>query len=107
MEEKTAQDDKDKKIDDLEEKVATMERETKLAKLAPRYASLFPKEMHEAKMDEIINSKQPLKIVEAKIQEASDIITNKTMVKIASLTDSPYDFGNSTDGGEIIISDKI
>lgn len=100
--------------DDLKEKLASMsieltglKREAKLAKLAPKYASLFPKNMHEAKLNEIINSKQPLQIVEAKIQEASDIITNKTMVKIASQTDSIFDINNTTDGDEINISNKI
>ncbi len=93
-------DDKDK----LKEKVATLsgelseiKREAKLAKLAPKYASLFPQSMHEAKLNEILNSKQPLNIVEAKVQEASDIITNKTMVKVASMSDSIY---NLTDTSE-------
>lgn len=106
--EKTAQDDKDEdkeKIKNLEASLESMQRETKLAKLAPKYASLFPQSMHEAKLNEIINSKQPLSIVEAKIQEASDIISNKTMVKIASMNNSIFDL--ETDGGEIIISDKI
>ena len=108
--EKTARDeddDEDKnKIKNLEAKLASMERKAKLAEYAPKYASMFPKEMHEAKMNEIINSKQPLSIVEARIQEASDIITNKTMVKVASMTDSVYDFDTS-DGGEINISGMI
>lgn len=107
--EKTAQDDKDEdkeKIKNLEASLEKMQRETKLAKLAPKYASLFPQSMHEAKLNEIINSKSPLNIVEAKIQEASDIITNKTMVKIASLNDSIYDFDTS-EGDEINISSVI
>ncbi len=112
--EKTAADDDDDKDKDLKEKLASMameltglKREAKLAKLAPKYASLFPKNMHEAKLNEIINSKQPLQIVEAKIQEASDIITNKTMVKIASQSDSIYDMNNTSDGDEINISSVI
>lgn len=103
-----AEDDKDEdkeKIKNLEASLLKMQRETKLAKLAPKYASLFPQSMHEAKLNEIINSKQPLSIVEAKIQEASDIISNKTMVKIASMSDSIFD--PNTDGDEIIISSKI
>ncbi len=105
--EKTAADDDE---DKLKEKVATLtnqlteiKREATLAKLAPKYASLFPKEMHEAKMNEIINSKQPLQIVEAKIKEASDIITNKTMVKVASMSDSIFDVNNS-DSEEVNIA---
>lgn len=110
--EKEAQDeDEDKKllkeqVGSLTKELTALKREATLAKLAPKYASLFPKQMHEAKMNEILNSKQPLNIVEAKIQEASDIISNKTMVKIASLTDSPYDFDTS-DGDEVNISSVI
>lgn len=111
--EKDAQ-DKDDDKDELKDKLASLttelsglKREAKLAKLAPKYASLFPKNMHEAKMNEIINSKQPLQIVEAKIQEASDIITNKTMVKIASQTDSIFDIGNTSDSEEVNIAAKL
>ena len=46
--------------------------------------------MHPAKMNEIINSQQSLPIVVAKIQEASDSIPNKTMIKVASLSDSIF-----------------
>jgi len=101
-------DDKDK---DLKEQLATLtneltglKREAKLAKLAPKYANLFPKNMHEAKMNEIINSKEPLNVVEARIQTASNIITDKTMIKIASQSDSIYDV---TNGDEINISTYV
>jgi hypothetical protein len=99
-----AVDDKEDDKDKLKEKVATLsgelleiKREAKLAKLAPKYASLFPQSMHDAKLNEILNSKQPLNIVEAKVQEASDIITNKTMVKVASMSDSIYDFTDTSE----------
>lgn len=108
--EKTAADDDDEdkeKIKGLEAKVAKMERETKLAKLAPKYASLFPQSMHESKMNEILNSKESLPIVEAKIKEASDIITNKTMVKMASMTDSPFGFSNDADSEEVNIAKYV
>ena len=102
-------DDKDK---DLKEQLASLtqeltglKREAKLAKLAPKYANLFPKNMHEAKMNEIINSKEPLNVVEARIQTASNIITDKTMIKIASQSDSIYDTTN--DGDEIDISTYV
>ena len=110
--EKTAADDDKDKDDDLKEKVATMtkellglKREAALAKLAPKYASLFPKNMHEAKLSEITTSKEPLNVVEAKIQEASSIISNKTMIKIASQSDSIYD--NNDNGDEINISTYV
>lgn len=111
------EDDKEKKDDekeDLKEKLAGLQndlikikREATLAKLAPKYASLFPKNMHEAKMNEILNSEQPLNIVEAKIQEASDIITNKTMIKVASMNDSIFDIDNTSDSEEVNIAAKL
>lgn len=94
------------KMAKLEAKLAQMERKAKLAELAPKYASLFPKQMHEAKMNEIINSKQSLPIVEAKIQEASDIITNKTMVKVASMSDSIFSM-DSDNSEEVNIAAKM
>lgn len=98
---------KDKeKMAKLEAKLAQMERKAKLAELAPKYASLFPKQMHEAKMNEIINSKQSIPIVEAKIQEASDIITNKTMVKVASMSDSIFSM-DSDSSEEVNIAAKM
>ena len=110
--EKTAADDDDDKDKDLKEKIASMtkeldsiRREATLAKLAPKYASLFPKNMHEAKLSEITTSKEPLNVVEAKIQEASNIISNKTMIKIASQSDSIYD--NNDNGDEINISTYV
>lgn len=112
----TAQDDdmKDDEKEDLKEKLASLtsdltkiKREATLAKLAPKYASLFPKELHEAKMNEILNSQQTLQIVEAKIQEASDIITNKTMIKVASMSNSIFDIGNSSDSEEVNIAAKL
>ena len=81
-------------------------RKAKLAELSPKYASLFPNQMHDAKMNVIINSKQSLPIVDAKIQEASDIITNKTMVKVASMSDSIFSMDN--DNSEVVnIAAKI
>lgn len=110
MEKKEAQDeddDEDKdKIKELEASLAKLTREATLAKLAPKYASLFPQSMHEAKLNEIINSKQPLNIVEAKIQEASDIISNKTMVKIASMNNSIFDL-DSDNSEEVNIASKL
>ena len=86
------------KIKALESKLASMERKAKLAEIAPKYASLFPKQMHEAKMNEIINSKLPLQQIEVKVKEASDIITNKTtMVKVASMTDSIFDVNDDSE----------
>jgi len=104
------EDDDEKKK--LTEQVASMKNELNqikragmLEKLATKYASLFPKNMKEAKMNEILTAKQSMDIIQAKVQEASDIITSKTMIKVASMTDSIYDLEN--DGGEIDISSKL
>lgn len=105
------EDDDEKKK--LTEQVASMKSELNqikragmLEKLATKYASLFPKNMKEAKMNEILTSKQGMDIIQAKVQEASDIISSKTMIKVASMTDSIYNFSNE-DGGEIDISSKL
>jgi hypothetical protein len=104
------EEDEDKKK--LTEQVASMKNELNnikragmLEKLATKYASLFPKSLHEAKMNEILTAKQSMDIIQAKVQEASDIITSKTMIKVASMTNSIYDLEN--DGGEIDISSKL
>jgi len=110
--EKTAQDEDDdkkedkEKIEKLEASLAKMERKSTLQEIAPKYASLFPKSMHEAKMNEILNSKESVPILEAKLKEASDIITNKTMVKIASMNDSIFDIGDS-ESEEVNIAAKM
>ena len=98
----------------LKEMVATMsndlnqiKRASMLEKLATKYASLFPKSMHEAKMNEILTAKDDMSIITARVQEASDIITSKTMIKVASMTDSIFNFSNEEDGGEINISSKL
>jgi len=98
-------DKKDKENKELKEKVANLERKSDLQTLAPKYASLFPQSMHEAKMNEILNSKESLPILQARLKEASDIIKNKTMVKIASMNNSIYDTEDS--GDEINISSVI
>ena len=57
-------------------------------------------------MKEIINPKHTLQIVEEKIKEASDIITNKTMVKVASMSDSIFSM-DSDNSEEVNIAAKI
>ncbi len=105
------EDDEEKKK--LQVEVASMKNELNnikraglLEKLATKYASLFPKSMKEAKMNEILTAKQSMDVIQAKVQEASDIITSKTMIKVASMTDSIYNF-TEEEGGEIDISSKL
>ncbi len=112
--EKTAADDEDD--DDkkkLQVEVASMKNELNIIKragliekLATKYASLFPKNMKEAKMNEILTSKEAINIIQTRVQEDSDIITNKTMVKVASMTDSIYSLEDS-ENEEISISAKL
>ena len=110
--EAAADDDDDDEKKEMREEVASLKsdlnqikRASKLEQLAGKYASLFPTSMKVAKTNEILNSKQPIEIVVARVQEASDIITNKTMVKIASMTDSIYDFTDSSE--EVNIAAKL
>ncbi len=110
MEKTAADDDDDDKIKEhvanLTKELTGLKREAALAKLAPKYASLFPKNMHEAKMNEITNSKEPLPHIEVKVQEAQSIIQNKTMLKIASQSDSIFDI-DSSDSEEVNIAAKL
>jgi len=104
--------DDDLEKDKMKEEVASLKNEltkikraSQLEKLSAKYASLFPTNMQDAKTKEILTSKLSLPIIEAKVQEASDIITNKTMIKVASMTDSVYDFGET--GEEVNIASKL
>lgn len=111
----TAQDDteKDDEKDKLKEQVANMVTELNqikraglLEKLATKYASLFPKNMKEAKMNEILTSKSPMSEISARVQEASEIIGSKTMVKIAQAGHSIFDLADS-ESEEVNIASKI
>ncbi len=103
-------DDEKKK---MKEELASMSNELKqikraglIEKLATKYASLFPKNMKEAKMNEILTSKDAINIIQTRVQEASDIITNKTMIKVASMSDSIYSVDDS-ENEEVSISAKL
>ena len=90
----------------LKNELTKIKRASQLEKLSTKYASLFPTTMQDAKTKEILNSKLSLPIIEAKVQEASDIITNKTMVKVASMSDSVFDI-NSDNSEEVNIAALI
>ena len=105
------EDDEEKKK--LQVEVASMKNELNqikraglIEKLATKYASLFPKSMKEAKMNEILTSKEAINVIQTRVQEASDIITNKTMIKVASMTDSIYNIEDS-ENEEVSISAKL
>ena len=90
----------------MKNELNNIKRASVLEKLATKYASLFPKSMKEAKMNEILTSKDHMSVIQARVQEASDIITNKTMVKIASMSDSIFDV-TDTDSEEVNIAAKL
>ena len=105
------EEDKEKKM--LKEQVANLskdldqiKRASLIEKLATKYASLFPKSMKEAKMNEILTSKAPVSEIQTRVQEASEIINNKTMVKIAQAGDSIFDITDS-ESEEVNIASKI
>jgi len=109
----TAQEDEEDDKDKLKEQVASLnqeliqiKREATLAKLAPKYANLFPKKFHDAKLNEILTSKESLNILEAKVEEAHSIFTNKSMVKVASMPDSLYDL-DDLESEEVNIASKM
>ena len=112
----TAQDDmkEDDEKKKLKEQVAGLKtdldqikRASSLEKLATKYASLFPKNMKEAKMNEILTSKAPMTEIQTRVQEASEIIENKTMIKIAQAGDSIFDISNDSDSEEVNIAAKM
>ena len=105
------EEDEDKKklqveVASLSDELKQIKRAGLIEKLATKYASLFPKNMKEAKMNEILTSKEAINIIQTRVQEASDIITNKTMIKVASMNDSIYSFDDS-ENEEISISAKL
>lgn len=112
----TAQDDseEDDEKKKLKEQVAGLKtdldqikRASELEKLATKYASLFPKNMKEAKMNDILTSKAPMAEIHTRVQEASEIITSKTMVKIAQAGNSIFDLGNDSESEEVNIASKM
>lgn len=110
-----AQDDNEEEDKDkmkLKEQVATLtddlnkiKREAKLDQLASKYASYFPKNIQEAAIAKIATSLDSLEVIEAKIQEAKDLMTDGTMIKIASQTNSIFDL--ESDSEEVNIANKI
>lgn len=107
-----SEDDKEKKkmheqVANLKNELNQIKRAGMLEKLATKYASLFPKNMKEAKMNEILTSKQGMDIIQAKVQEASEIINSKTMIKVAQAGKSIFDIDSDSDSEEVNIAAKM
>ncbi len=84
------EDDKDKKTN---EKMAKLQNEIKLMKeasthkdLTIKYGKLFPEQVRVAREKEFANSKDSIPVLEARIKEASTILTDRKAVKVAQLT---------------------
>jgi len=105
------EDDKDKKREN--EKIAKLESELNKIKQASihekltiKYGKLFPEQVREAKEKEFANSKDTIQVLEARIKEASAILTDKKSIKIAMLTDGTT-FIEDDDNGNLDFRGKF
>ncbi len=95
-------DDKDKK--ETNEKMAKLQNEIKLMKeasihkdLTIKYGKLFPDQVRVAREKEFANSKDSIPVLEARIKEASTILTDRKAVKVAQLTTTGETFFEDDD----------
>ncbi len=111
----TAQDDSedDDEKEKLKEQVANLTKDLagiKLAKaketLATKYANLFTPAQRQAKMKEILEASDSIEILTAKVQEASNLINGKQVVKVASSGHSIFDIEES-ESEEVNIASKL
>ena len=88
------EDEKDKiqmaKIATLEKQIATMERNSQVKEIATKYASLWPAKQQSAKYASIMSSKEDVRILEARLKEATNNFSGKSKVA----TSEPTDFRN-------------
>lgn len=95
-------DDKDKKkenekIAKLQNEVNQMKQASKHKDLTLKYAKLFPENVREAREKEFANSKDTIQVLEARIKEASTILTDRKAVKAAQLTTTGESFFEDDD----------
>lgn len=105
------EDDEEKKmlkeqVAKMNDKIENMERTAKLEKLATKYANLFTPQQRQAKMKEILEASQSMEIIEAKVQEASNLISGKQVVKVAQSGKSIFDIEES-ESEEVNFASKI
>lgn len=94
--------DEDKKKDNLQiaklqTEINQMKQASKHKELTLKYAKLFPEQVREAKEKEFANSKDSIPILEARIKEASTILTDRKTVKVAQLTTDGHSFFEDDD----------
>lgn len=84
---KMAQDieDQGKELDEMKNKEAQM-------KLAQKYSELYPMAMRTAKFEEFMSHKSPTAVLEARLDEASVIMSRPNALKIAQQEGSPFAF---------------
>ena len=66
-------------------------------KLTIKYGKLFPEQVRVAREKEFANSKDPIKVLEARIKEASGIFSDRKSVKVAQLTTTGETFFDDDD----------
>jgi len=95
-------DDEDKK--ENKDKIAKLENELNQMKQASihkeltiKYGKLFPEIVREAREKEFAKSTDSIKVLEARIKEASAILTDRKAVKVAQLTTSGETFFEDDD----------
>jgi len=96
------EDDKDKKENN--EKIAKLQNEIKLMKeasthkeLTAKYGQVFPEHVRAAREKEFGNSKQSIQVLEARIKEASGILSDRKAVKVAQLSTAGETFFEDDD----------
>lgn len=96
------EEDEDKKENN--EKIAKLESELKLMKQASmhekltiKYGKVFPESVRAAREKEFANSKDTIPVLEARIKEASGILTDRKAVKVAQLTTTGETFFEDDD----------
>jgi len=74
------------KIAKLQNEINQMKQASTHKELTVKYGKLFPEQVREAKEKEFATSKDSIAILEARIKEASGILTDRKTVKVAQLT---------------------
>ena len=71
----------------LEKEITNMKNDGIHKDLTIKYAKLFPESVREAKEKEFATSKDSIPVLQARLKEASKIMTGRKSIKVAQLTD--------------------
>lgn len=94
---KQAIDETNEKVDDLTKELEAMKAKEAQMKMAQKYADLHPVAMRTAKFNEFMAHKGATAVLEARLDEASVLLSNKTAQKFAQQEDSIFSFDNLED----------